>query len=329
MAIIDELRAKIEGKDLKIVFPEGNDKRIVEAVAKLHEDKVIVPIVLGEIKAVEALAKEIGVSLEGVEIVDPEKDERFEALADKFVEIRKGKATKEQALEQLKDPNYFGTMLVQEGYADGMVSGAIHSTGDTVRPALQIIKTKPGLSRTSGAMVMLGKNGERYLFADVAINITVDAQQCAEIAVETGKTAKTFDIDPRVAMLSFSTNGSASCMEQEKMSKATKIAKEIIEKEGLDLPLDGEMQFDAAIAPEVGQLKFPGSKVAGNATVFVFPSLEAGNIGYKIAQRLGGYEAIGPILQGLRKPVNDLSRGCNVSDVYKLAIVTAAQVEGK
>lgn len=325
--VIEVLKDSIRGKNRTIVFPEGDDKRIVIAVEKIQKEGLIKPIMLGDKSKIDELAKELGVDLTGVEVINPVEDERYEALVDKFVEIRKGKATREQAFEQLKDVNYFGTMLVQEGYADGMVSGACHSTGDTVRPALQIIKTQPGVTKTSGAMVMLGSNGEKYLFADVALNINVNDQEMAEIALVSAETAKIFGIDPRVAMLSFSTNGSASSPEQEKVASATKIAKKMIEEKGIKLPLDGEMQFDASVAPEVGQLKFPGSKVAGYATVFIFPDLEAGNIGYKIAQRLGGYEAIGPILQGLNKPVNDLSRGCVEEEVYKTAVVTAAQVK--
>lgn len=325
---IDELKAKVEGKNRRIVFAEGKDVRIVKAVAQLNEEGIIVPILLGKKEEIEAAAKEAGVDVSSVEQIDPETSPDYDTLVQEFVTIRKGKATEEQAKEMIKDENYFGTMLVKLGKADGMVSGAIHSTGDTVRPALQIIKTKPGSSRTSGIMLMLSPDGNtRLAMADVAINITLEADQLAEVAIETAKTAKIFGIDPKVAMLSFSTNGSASSPEQEKMAEATRLAKEMIEKEGLDIPLDGEIQFDAAVAPEVGQLKFPGSKVAGYANTFIFPSLEAGNIGYKIGQRLGGYEAVGPLLQGLNAPINDLSRGCDVDDVYKVALVTAAQVE--
>ena len=201
-----------------------------------------------------------------------------------------------------------------------MVSGAVHSTGDTVRPALQIIKTKPGVSRTSGAFVML-KGDTRYIFSDCAINIELDAEGLAGVAVESARTAKMFGIDPKVAMLSFSTMGSAKHDLATKVQEATKMAQNLAP----ELPIDGEMQFDAAIVESVGQQKAPGSKVAGFANVFVFPSLEAGNIGYKIAQRLGGFEALGPILQGLNKPITDLSRGCNEEDVYKLSIITACQ----
>lgn len=321
MSIFKELISKIEGKNLRIVFPEGEDKRVLGACVRLKRDKLIEPVVLGRKFEIEKTAKEIGVSIEELEILDIDKVEDMSYMVDKFVELRKGKNTKEQAEKFLKDVNYYGTMLVYDGKADGMVSGAIHSTGDTVRPALQIVKTKPGVSRTSGAMVMLGKNGERYVFADIAINITLEANELAEVAVETAKTAKLFGISPKVAMLSFSTKGSAKHELSEKIAKATEIAKELAP----ELELDGELQFDAAIVPEVGKQKAKDSKVAGYANVFIFPDLQSGNIGYKIAQRLGGFEAIGPILQGLNKPISDLSRGCNEEDVYKLAIITAAQ----
>ncbi|MGO2434320.1 MAG: phosphate acetyltransferase, partial [Lacticaseibacillus paracasei] len=239
-----------------------------------------------------------------------------------FVERRKGKATPEQAEKIVQDANYFGTMLVYMKEADGMVSGAVHSTADTVRPALQIIKTRPGVYLVSGAFIMQRGRDERYLFADNAINIDPDADQLAEIAVESAKTAALFDIEPpRVALLSFSTKGSAKGPQVDKVVEATKKAHELAP----DLALDGELQFDAAFVPTVAKQKAPDSKVAGEANVFIFPELQSGNIGYKIAQRFGGFEAIGPILQGLNQPVSDLSRGANEEDVYKLAIITAAQ----
>lgn len=321
MNIVDSIREKVIGKNMKIVFPEGEDKRIIGAAIKLKNEGAVEPILLGIKEEIEKTAKENNLDISKLNILEIEKFEKYGELVDAFVERRKGKATKEQAEEQLKNVNYFGTMLVYTGLADGLVSGAVHSTGDTVRPALQIIKTKPGVSRTSGAMLMLGKNGEKYLFSDVAINITLEPQELAEVAVESAKTAKIFDIDPKVAMLSFSTMGSAKHELAEKVAEATRIAKELAP----ELALDGEMQFDAAIAPEVGSLKAPNSKVAGKANVFIFPDLQSGNIGYKIAQRLGGYEAIGPILQGLNMPISDLSRGSNEEDIYKLSLITAAQ----
>lgn len=321
MGIFEQLKEEIKGKDLTIVYPEGEDKRILGAAVRHQKDGYLHPIVLGNPEEIKKVASENGFDIEGLELINPETYEDYDKLVDAFVERRKGKATKEQAQTQLRDPNYFGTMLVYLGLANGMVSGAIHTTGETVRPALQIIKTVPGTKLVSGAMIMNGPKDEKYIFADIAINIAPDAAQLAEIANVSAQTAKTFGIDPKVAMLSFSTMGSASSPEQEKLAEATKLAKENYP----DLVVDGEMQFDAAIAPEVGKLKAPNSKVAGEATVFIFPDLQAGNIGYKIGQRLGGFEAIGPILQGMAKPVNDLSRGCNEEDAYKLAIITAAQ----
>ena len=271
---------------------------------------------------VKKAAQSRGISLEGFEILDPDTYPAWDEMVAAFVERRKGKATKEQAEQILKDVNYFGTMLTYMGVTQGMVSGAVHSTGDTVRPALQIIKTKPGVSRTSGAFLMVrGRDQEKYLFSDCAINVNPNAQELAEIAVASAKTAELFDIDPKVAMLSFSTKGSAKAEMVDKVVEATKIAQELAP----DYTIDGELQFDAAYVPSVAAQKAPNSEVAGEATVFVFPDLQAGNIGYKIAQRFGGFEAIGPILQGLNQPVSDLSRGCNEEDVYKLSIITAVQ----
>jgi phosphate acetyltransferase len=255
-------------------------------------------------------------------IYDPDNCGRWDQIVDAFVERRNGKVTREQAEELLKDENYFGTMLTYMGITDGLVSGAIHSTGDTVRPALQIIKTKPGISRTSGAFLMMrGNEQEKYIFSDCAINVAPSPKELAEIAIASAHTAEMFDIEPRVAMLSFSTKGSAKAPQADATIEATKIAKELAP----ELAIDGELQFDAAYIQSVAQLKAPESDVAGKASVFVFPDLQAGNIGYKIAQRFGNFEAIGPILQGLNKPVSDLSRGCNEEDVYKLSIITAAQ----
>ena len=288
----------------------------------MKNDGLVVPILLGKVDEIKQNAENEGVDLGDIELIDPNTypEDKFAEMVEAFVERRKGKNTKEQAETMLRDVNYFGTMLVYMDKADGLVSGAIHSTGNTVRPALQIIKTKPGVSRTSGAFVMV-KGDERYLFADCAININPGAQELAEIAVESANTAKIFDIDPQVAMLSFSTMGSAKSDEVIKVQEAVKLAKELAPNE----KIDGELQFDAAFVPVVAKQKAPESEVAGHANVFVFPELQSGNIGYKIAQRLGGFEAIGPVLQGLNKPVSDLSRGSVEEDVYKVAIITAAQ----
>lgn len=277
---------------------------------------------IGSKEEIEAAANARGIQTSNFTIINPNDYEKWDEMVEAFVERRNGKATKEQAEKILKDVNYFGTMLTYMGIADGMVSGAIHSTGDTVRPALQIIKTKPGVSRTSGAMIMVrGRDQEKYVFSDCAINVNPNAQELAEIAVESAKTAELFDIDPKIALMSFSTKGSAAAPEVDKVVEATRIAKELAPQ----YTIDGELQFDASYVPAVAQLKAPDSKVAGQATVFVFPELQSGNIGYKIAQRFGNFEAIGPILQGLNKPVSDLSRGANEEDVYKLAIITGAQ----
>ena len=243
-------------------------------------------------------------------------------MHDALLERRKGKNTPEQVDQMLEDISYFATMLVYMGKVDGMVSGAIHATGDTVRPALQIIKTKPGVKRISGAFIMQ-KGDERYVFADCAINIELDAPTMAEVAIESAHTAQLFGLDPKVALLSFSTKGSAKGEMVTKVADATKL----VHEKAPELAVDGELQFDAAFVPSVGELKAPESKVAGHANVFVFPSLEAGNIGYKIAQRLGGFEAVGPILQGLNAPVADLSRGTSEDEVYKVAVITASQVK--
>ncbi|QOK26088.1 phosphate acetyltransferase [Cytobacillus oceanisediminis] len=314
------LKEKVTGQNLRIVFPEGQDKRILAAAGRLAAEKIITPILIGNIAEIEAKAKDMDISLESAEIYDPNNFLMMDELVAAFVERRKGKATEEDARRILLDENYFGTMLVYANKADGLVSGAAHSTADTVRPALQIIKTKEGVRKTSGVFIMV-RDDEKYVFADCAINISPDSQDLAEIAIESSKTARMFDIEPRVAMLSFSTKGSAKSPETEKVAAALEAAKV---RDPL-LIIDGEFQFDAAFVPSVAEKKAPDSPIQGDANVFVFPSLEAGNIGYKIAQRLGNFEAVGPILQGLNRPVNDLSRGCNEEDVYKLALITAAQ----
>ncbi|MDK9845005.1 MULTISPECIES: phosphate acetyltransferase [Staphylococcus] len=325
MSLLDVLQEKLSGKNVRIVLPEGEDERVLTAATQLQNTEYVTPVVLGNEANVKTLANDKGLDITNIEIIDPETSELKQELVTAFVERRKGKATEEQAQEMLKNVNYFGTMLVYTGKAEGLVSGAAHSTGDTVRPALQIIKTKPGVSKTSGVFFMI-KGEEQYIFGDCAINPTLEAQDLAEIAVESAKTAKSFDMTPRVAMLSFSTKGSAKSDDVEKVANAVNLAQEKIETDNIeDVVVDGEFQFDAAIVPEVAKKKAPDAKIQGNANVFIFPSLEAGNIGYKIAQRLGSFDAVGPVLQGLNSPVNDLSRGCSTEDVYNLSIITAAQ----
>ncbi|WP_375544850.1 phosphate acetyltransferase [Oceanobacillus kimchii] len=324
MGLFEQLAEKVTAADKKIVFPEGLDERILTAASRLAEEGIMTPILIGNIQDVKAKAKALDVSIDSCDVIDPNNYDGFNEMVTAFVERRKGKATEEDAKKILIDENYFGTMLVYMNEADGLVSGAAHSTADTVRPALQIIKTKEGVKKTSGVFIMV-RDEEKYVFADCAINITPDSNDLAEIAVESAKTGTLFDVDPKVAMLSFSTKGSAKSPETEKVSEALEIAKE----KNPSLVIDGEFQFDAAFVPSVAEKKAPDSVLKGNANVFVFPSLEAGNIGYKIAQRLGGFEAVGPILQGLNRPVNDLSRGCSAEDVYNLALITAAQAVGE
>jgi len=311
--IITTLKEKIKGRDLRIVFPESNDARIIKAAQKLGNEGLIKPVLIGD-------PNDIVEDVSMCEVINPSDSPLYNEFVQALVERRAGKCSYEQAQEMLKTPNYFGTMLVYTNKAHGLVSGAAHSTGDTVRPALQIIKTKPGVSRTFGYFLMV-RGDEKYIMGDCAINPNPDSEALAEFAVESAKAAKIFGIDPKVALLSFSTNGSAVSDETKKVTKAVEIAKE----KAPEFLIDGEMQFDAAFVKSVGEKKFPDSKVAGQANTFVFPDLNSGNIGYKIAQRLGGFEAMGPVLAGLNKPVNDLSRGCSVEDAYNTAIITAAQ----
>ena len=317
------LKESLQKKPLKnIVFPEATDERIITAASRLANENLVRPILIGNVNKVNQLAESLDVNIAGCEVIDPTDYGKWNEMVDAFLERRNGRVQREEAEHVLKDENYFGTMLVQMEEADGLVSGAVHSTSDTVRPALQIIKTKEGINKTSGVFVMV-RNDEKYIFADCAINIAPTSEDLAEIAVESARTAKLFDVEPRVAMLSFSTKGSAKSEETERVIEAVQFAKE----KQPALIIDGEFQFDTAFVPSVAAKKAPDSEIKGDATVFVFPSLEAGNIGYKITERLGGFEAVGPILQGLNKPVNDLSRGCSTEDVYKLALITAAQAE--
>lgn len=308
--LIDELKKKLEGKNASIILPEGEDERVREAAKILKKEGIIEPIVLTD-----------GEEIEGVTTINVH-DYDITEMVNAFVERRKGKIDPEGAKKLvLEDKNYFGTMLVYMKKASGLVSGACHSTANTVRPALQIIKMKKPFKKTSGVFVMM-KGTERYIFTDCAINIAPTSEDIAENAIISYDTAKSFGIDePKIALLSFSTKGSASSEEVDKVANALKLIKE----QAPELVVDGELQFDAAFVPKVGETKAKGSPVAGHANVFVFPSLEAGNIGYKIAQRMGGFEAIGPILQGLNSPVNDLSRGCSTEDVVALSYLTAAQ----
>ena len=320
MELFDELKAQIDGKNIRIVLPEGTEPRVLGAAARLQKEGILVPVLLGQPEAIKSVALENNFDIDGIEIIDMDNYPEFDDMVAAFVERRKGKVNEEEARKILKDVNFFGTMLTYMDKVDGMVSGAVHSTADTVRPALQIVQTRPGVPRASGDCLML-RGETRYLFADCAINIELDAEGLAGVAVESARMAKMFGIDPKVAMLSLSTKGSAKHDLITKVQDATRMAKELAP----DMVIDGELQFDAAVSETVAKQKAPGSEVAGFANVFIFPSVDAGNIGYKIAQRLGGFEALGPIIQGLNKPITDLSRGCNEEDVYKLSIITACQ----
>ena len=329
--LIDALKATRR----TIVFTEGPDARILSAADRLLKEDLMDVILVGKVEEVQAAAAKGGFDVSKATILDPATYEAMDEMVAKMVELRKGKMSEEDCRKALCKGNYFGTMLVKMGKADALLGGATYSTADTVRPALQLVKTKKGAHLVSSSFILFrdGKDGqEKLCMGDCAINISYEdsvdkegnvtftaAQKLAEVAVESAHTAEFFGIDPKVAMLSFSTKGSGKGGTVQLSHDATIEAQKLAP----ELAIDGEMQFDAAVSPVVGQLKFPGSKVAGYANTFIFPCIEAGNIGYKIAQRLGGFEAYGPILQGLNAPINDLSRGCNADEVYKMAIITA------
>jgi phosphate acetyltransferase len=330
MNVMKEFKNKARESKKTIVLPEGYEPRMIKALPKIKEENLADIILLGEKQKIEGIAKKEGVNVDDVNIIDPAKSELKEEFADIFYELRKHKnITKEEALNKVTDPLYFGVMLVHTEKADGMVAGSINATGDVLRPALQIVKTKDNISVVSGAMIMdvpetdYGHDGI-FIFSDVAVNPNPDAKQLAEIAVSSADTARLLPgVDPVVAMLSFSTKGSAKHELADKVIEATNLAQEMAP----ELSIDGELQADAALVPEVGKKKSPDSDVAGRANVLVFPDLQAGNIGYKLVQRLAKASAIGPILQGMAKPVNDLSRGCSVEDIVNVVAITAAQAQ--
>ena len=318
--IINELEKKVTGSGTRIVFTEGWDPRVQEAAIKLVENNIVVPILLGEREEIEACAKENGFDVSNIQQMSPKSFDKMEEMATKMVELRRGKLDMETCKKMLQHTNYFGTMLVQMGYADGLLGGATYSTADTVRPALQLVKTAPGNALVSSCFLLV-KGDQQYIMGDCSININPNADELVEITMQTAHTAKQFGIDPKVALLSYSSMGSAKGECVAKMTEASLRLKRM----PIDFEIDGEMQFDCAVSPEVAALKAPDSKVAGHANTFIFPNFSSGNIGYKIAARLGGWEAIGPVLQGLNAPINDLSRGCTAQEIYKMAIVTAAQ----
>lgn len=329
MSLMDRIREKAKQQKMTIVLPEGTEPRTIAAAARILEEDLANLVLIGNPGEI-ANSNTAGLDLSKAQIIHPPTSPKLQAYADAFYELRKAKGIRQaQALETVQDPLYYAVMMIREGDADGMVSGAVHSTGDTLRPALQVIKTAPGAPIVSSCFIMevpdtqYGDDGV-LLFADCAINIDPDPEQLAAIAVETANSARNIaGIDPRVAMLSFSTKGSAKHPEVEKVQEAAKIAHEI----NPELLLDGELQADAALVESVGALKCPGSPVAGHANVLIFPNLAAGNIGYKLVQRLAGATAVGPICQGLARPVNDLSRGCSVQDIVDVVAITAVQAQ--
>ena len=318
---------KLKAHPRKIVFTEGSDPRILEASARLLSGTFLTPVLVGNEAEIQAAAEKAGFNIRGAIIIDPATFADMDKMVALMVELRKGKMTEEDCRKALSQANYFGTMLVKMGYADALLGGATYSTADTVRPALQIIKTKPGNKIVSSCFIMVrpsatGEN-EVLAMADCAINIKPNEDELVEIAVETAKTAKVFGIDPKVAFLSYSTHGSGKGEDVDKMRNACEKAKAAMP----DVPVDGEFQFDAAVSPVVAKTKHIDGPVGDHANTFIFPDINAGNIGYKICQRMGSFDAYGPILQGLNAPINDLSRGCNAQEVYSMAIITAGLVD--
>ena len=330
MGFIDDVMAKARACVKRIVLPEGDEPRTVQAAAILAAEKLVCPILLGDSERIKAVAQEKGVDISAIEIVNPKDSPKAAEYANALYEIRKAKGVTEEMAKQLvEDPMYYGIMMVKVGDADGLVSGAVHTTGDMLRPALQIIKTKPGTKVVSSSFLMecpnkkLGHNG-LLVYSDCVVVPCPTAEELAQIAVSAAETARTLcGIEvPKVALLSFSTKGSAKHDLVTKVQEATRLAHEMAP----DLLLDGELQLDAALVPEVGASKAKGSPVAGYANVLVYPDLQAGNIGYKLTQRVAGADAFA-VLQGLAKPCNDLSRGCSVEDIVKTAVCTAVQAQ--
>ena len=330
MTLIDSIIARAKSNKQRIVLPESLEERTLTAADKSLENEIADIILIGNPAEIHGLADKLGLKhISKATIIDPATSEKTAEYANLLYELRKNKGmTPEKASQLVLDPLYFGCLIIKSGDADGQISGALSTTGETLRPALQIIKCAPGISCVSGAMLMItqtpeyGENGV-LVVGDVAVTPMPDASQLAQIAVCTSQTAKSVAgfADPRVAMLSFSTMGSAKHEVVDKVIEATRLAREL----DPSLKVEGELQADAALVPSVGQKKAPGSEIAGHANVLVFPCLEVGNIAYKLVQRLGNADAIGPILQGIARPVNDLSRGCSVDDIYKMVAITACQ----
>lgn len=330
MSVLDSIKEKAKADVKHILLPEGSEERTVQAARIITDEKIAKVTLLGDEEEIKKVAEKFNVCLCGIDIINPLTDPDFEHYANGFYELRKAKGmTPEKARETIKNTLFYACMMIKEGKADGMVSGAINTTGNTLRPGLQIIKMARGINTISSCFIMeipnkeYGDNG-LMLFGDCAININPNPDELASIAIATANTAKTLlGMDPKVAMLSFSTKGSAKHENVDKVTAALAKVKELAP----DLDVDGELQADAAMVPKVAALKAPGSKVAGHANVLIFPDLQAGNIGYKLVQRLAGAEAVGPVSQGFAKPINDLSRGCSIADIVSVVAITAVQAQ--
>ncbi len=321
--ILTIIKDKAKANPKRIILPESTDERVLTAAVEIVKQGLATPFLIGDKPTIDAKANELGISLEGMEIRDPVYDQHMDAYITELVKLRGHKGVDEtKAKELLCDVKYFSAMMVHMKHADGCVTGATHPTSETIRPAVQIIGLEEGFSIASSYFLML-KGDEKLLFADCAFVVNPNPAELADIAIATHNSAKSFGMEPKVAMLSFSTRGSAKHEMVDKVAKATKVVKE----RAPDMAVDGEMQFDAAYIAKVGESKCPGSPVSGHANVFVFPDLNSGNICYKVTQRLGGYSAIGPIIQGLRKPMNDLSRGCSAEDIINVAAITVVQAQ--
>ncbi len=330
MSVLDSIKEKAKADVKHILLPEGSEERTVQAARIITDEKIAKVTLLGDEEEIKKVAEKFNVCLCGIDIINPLTDPDFEHYANGFYELRKAKGmTPEKARETIKNTLFYACMMIKEGKADGMVSGAINTTGNTLRPGLQIIKMAKGINTISSCFIMeipnkeYGDNG-LMLFGDCAININPNPDELASIAIATANTAKTLlGMDPKVAMLSFSTKGSAKHENVDKVTAALAKVKELAP----DLDVDGELQADAAMVPKVAALKAPGSKVAGHANVLIFPDLQAGNIGYKLVQRLAGAEAVGPVSHGFAKPINDLSRGCSIADIVSVVAITAVQAQ--